>query len=424
MMGNRMVKIREFANCCENANRSFALKANRQRTVKLPGATGGTPAPALRQLDTTLENVAVNIENTMLPPMQALDKILTDMSDYDMTRPHEGLKIITNILTDMALGHLAEAAPGALRKLTGRSLEEAGAAAGKGTASLKSQISKADAAAAENGTLAGKASAGGAGEGTLAGEASAGGVEDGTLSGKASSGGPENGAVNDPGQQQGLGNSQNQGPGHSGGGMGNVERRTGGSWSSGHTSWTNPPPGVRIPDYVRNTPRPVYVQEQPVSCALACVKMVSETITRKSLPESWLRNISHGDKLRWFRNKSGYLKGRSTMADNLKRLLDLVQVPNSGVVDATVDDIAAATSQGYPAIVGVKRGGSGHAIIVDAVVNNGGNRFLVVRDPLNLAHMTVRDRMFLQLAGFSNHAIIPEAVFNRSFMEKAIFTHP
>ena len=329
--------------------------------------------------------------------MRALDKILSDISDYDMTQPNEGLKLMGDILTDMALGHLVSAIPGAVRKLTGKGFENVEKAAAK-SAPPAIGIPEAESATGRGGSA----------------------VADSTGSAT------QKASVTETGPSEPLGNSSTgtSSPSNPGQTADDLEQLLGGNWSPEHTSWSNPPPGIEVPEYVRSTPRPVYPQEQPYSCAIACVKMVAGTVNRTSLPESWLRSVSHGDVQRWFRTGSGYHPGRGTFPENIKPLLDLAKVPNSGIRSATVDELAAATGTGYPAIVGVNRGGAGHAMIVDAVVGSPGSRFLVVRDPLNLAHMTVRDRQFLRLTGFSNDAIIPESVFLNSYQGRAIFTHP
>ena len=68
LMAERGELLKAFQDCAMQANRGEALKANRRRTIALPGATGGVPDPTLQQIDTTLGSIASKMEDTMLPP--------------------------------------------------------------------------------------------------------------------------------------------------------------------------------------------------------------------------------------------------------------------------------------------------------------------------------------------------------------------
>jgi hypothetical protein len=190
------------------------------------------------------------------------------------------------------------------------------------------------------------------------------------------------------------------------------------------TTWQTPPPGVTVPRVLQTTPRPVYPMETSQSCVIACAKMVGETVTRRSLPESWLRQLSRGDVIRAGLDRTGYAPGAGTYLESLPRLFNLMGVRTSGVVNATVDDLARATNNGYPALAGVLRGNQQHAIIVDAVVSTPNGRFLFIRDPINFAHMDAMTQQFVRQAGFSNQAVVAEADFLDGFLGRAVMTVP
>ncbi len=118
---------------------------------------------------------------------------------------------------------------------------------------------------------------------------------------------------------------------------------------------------------------PLAEQEKPMSCVLASSRMIIEQMTGKDPGEAALRN--EASAAGWYDEVNGS---------------DPWQIPSlltaHGVKDAkaqkdmSLDDIAAATSGGKPAMVGLKN--PGHRIVVDGVKTNpDGSKTVLVRDP-------------------------------------------
>jgi len=185
------------------------------------------------------------------------------------------------------------------------------------------------------------------------------------------------------------------------------------------------PPGVQLPAVIENTWRPVYLQEQPNSCVLACIRMVEGTILRRPVSESTvLQHLPPG----------AFDPNVGTQMGVIAHTLQEMGVPASLQMKySTIDDLAAAVKDGYPAIVRVGDATSGHGVIVDAVVGQPGNRYFFMRDPLNPAHLEPSLRQVLESnpAGFRNAPILSEQQFNEIYDlghstagGHAVFTHP
>jgi hypothetical protein len=200
--------------------------------------------------------------------------------------------------------------------------------------------------------------------------------------------------------------------------------------SSGPSTWpaavsVDWPPGIQLPKVIENTLRPVHLQEQPTSCVLACVRMVAETILRRPVSEATvLQHLPPG----------AFDPNVGTQIGVIAHTLQEMGVPASLQMKySTIDDLAAAVKDGYPAIVRVGDATSGHGVIVDAVVGQPGSRYFFIRDPLNPAHLdpTLRQVLQTQPAGFRNAPILTEQQFNSIYdLGQAspggfsMFTHP
>jgi hypothetical protein len=94
----------------------------------------------------------------------------------------------------------------------------------------------------------------------------------------------------------------------------------------------------------------------------------------------------------------------------------------------TVDDLAAATKNGDPAIVFLGDPVKGHYVVVDAVIGgSAGNRLLLIRDPWNVDLADPRTRQLMMQAGFINDPALPEQSFLGQFAQGgslAIFSGP
>ncbi|MCP5366434.1 MAG: hypothetical protein H6906_02850 [Hyphomicrobiales bacterium] len=277
--------------------------------------------------------------------LSAVSKILADMSDYDMTgRPDAGVKVMGDIFTDMALGHLVKGIPKALKGMKG----------------ARQAAKEADLAA----------------------------------------------------------NATRRGTPKARGGIVATADVAGDAWKA------QLPDGTQLPADLLSKPRTVYAQGKEYSCAVACTRMVSKTMKGTAMPEAWYRRLSR-DVL-----GGGYNAASGTPPGHIPELLRRSGIPNSGLrTSTTLDDLARATAQGHPAIVGLNRQ---HAVVVDAVVNTPKGRYVLYRDPRNLAVISdPRTRQFLQKVGFLNHVAATEQEFMRNFgvngggqFGQAIFTGP
>ncbi len=304
------------------------------------------PQPQVRRTDVPPTNVFVAVDRALEPwgpQLQAISKVLEDMSPYDITgRNDAGIKVISDIYAELALGHLIKGIPGAVRAVKG---------AGHNTADLAADA-----------------------------------VRRGTPM-------PRRGIV--------------------------------AAADVGADKWkAQLPDGTQLPAHLAATPRPVYPQGELESCAIACTRMVSKTLKGATMPEEWYRRLS-ADVI-----GGGYDPLFGTPATHVPELLRRSGIPNSGFRGAaSLDDVAQATSQGHPAIVGLN---GNHAVVVDAVIPTAQGRFVVYRDPMNLS--LVRDpqtRALLESSGFRNHVALPEQAFMQNFATQpgghfgeAIFTGP
>lgn len=323
-------------------------------------------------------------------PLIDLSNALNELAPhYDMTRPHEGLRIIGDIVTGMGLGYLAKglgfAMKGAVGRLTGKAMQEAAEVATE-SAPRPSSWAPPGATAEPPAGAGGRVTTGPA------------------TSGRPTGGGGAASGTGTPGQIPGGG-------------------PTGGSLPPGAVVPPRTlPPGVQVPDVLRNTPRPLYLQQTPSSCGQACIKMVSETVQRRSLPESFYRQLSRGGL---GANPGGYAPGVGTQMGNLAQVMQKAGIRATVLSGQTVDDIAAATRNGYPAIARVGTDTAGHFVVVDGVVGSPGNRYLLLRDPLNLAHTPdAATRQLLVDSGFSNMPVVSEQDFVNTFGGWALFVRP
>ena len=368
-----------------NQDGSPLLKGGVSKTAGEPSFDGGVPESGYGDGAQTASPQEKESESppagTVSPPLALLRDALNMLAPhYDITRPNEGLKVVKDVLVGMALGRILNGVPGAAKKFFGKAGEEV--AEEVGSAGERLGLPK-------NG-----------GEPPLAGEPAAGGASQNPLRG-------------------GLSDTTGELPGTGGNPITPTWGNTSPSLPAQLNSWSNPPPGVPVPSFLKTTPRPIFLQEMPSSCVEACVKMVAETVKRRSLPENFLRQIARGNG---FNPKYSQLTG--TIPTEIPNLLNIVGVKNTGFVVATVDDVAAKTANGYPAIVGISSQVQGHAIIVDAVVGAPGNRFFFIRDPLNLRFFDAGTQSFLRSAGFSNHGVMSEQEFLTQFLKRAVFSNP
>lgn len=134
-------------------------------------------------------------------------------------------------------------------------------------------------------------------------------------------------------------------------------------------------------------PRPVFGQEEPMSCGQASSRMVIATMTGQDVPESQLRNESQN-------YPNSYDPVNGTGMGNLTPVLRDHGVnasePQSG---QTVDDLQAATANGHPAIAHIAYpGGGGHFVVIDGVrTNPDGTRTVIMRDPAPQGQGTQRE---------------------------------
>lgn len=178
--------------------------------------------------------------------------------------------------------------------------------------------------------------------------------------------------------------------------------------------WIHLPEGMALPPILKNTPRTLHLQEETHSCVQACIRMVAETVKRMPMREGFLRQSG----------KWAYKSGEGTGELAIPQLLKDVGIPNPGWRPTTVDEIAAAVKEGYPAIVTY---GKAHVSIVDAVVEHGGDRFIFLRNPANPSHWDKLTAEMMDNLGFSNYPVVSEADFLGSFTAgggKAVFTSP
>jgi hypothetical protein len=160
--------------------------------------------------------------------------------------------------------------------------------------------------------------------------------------------------------------------------------------------------------------------------------MTAETVLRRSLPESFYRQISRGP---WGQNPGRYEPNLGTeltnLADVMKkaglrpRVVGAPENPTLADLERSIDHIAQATSQGYPAVVHTGSLAKGHYMVVDAVVGAPGNRHFFLRDPLNLAHVPdAATRQMIIDSGFSNFPVMTEQEFLGAFKGWGVVLQP
>ena len=173
------------------------------------------------------------------------------------------------------------------------------------------------------------------------------------------------------------------------------------------------PPTLEIPPHIQN--RTLHLQEQSHSCVQACARMVRETIHGDVLTEDWIRMASGAN----------YTPGGGTRPGSIRGLLQQVGVPTKAwTQSSSIETLANGVNGGYPAIVNY---GSRHAVVVDAVINHGGERFIVMRNPANPAVAPANVQLLQQNLGLQNVTVLREADFMPSFnagQNVMLFTDP
>ncbi|MEZ5660451.1 MAG: papain-like cysteine protease family protein [Burkholderiaceae bacterium] len=176
------------------------------------------------------------------------------------------------------------------------------------------------------------------------------------------------------------------------------------------------PPGMRLPPVIANTPRPVHLQEQSHSCVLACVRMVSDTVTRVPVEESLLKQMVRGP--------TGYQPGVGTEGPAMAEMLTMIGVSHNGWGRASYETLASKVKNGYPAIVTY---GSNHVAVVDGVVRHAGDEWVLLRNPANPAHWDAETARLFQATGFGNYVAMTRREFMALFEaggSQAVFTRP
>ncbi len=139
----------------------------------------------------------------------------------------------------------------------------------------------------------------------------------------------------------------------------------------------------RLTNAIDNPPRPLFGQQDPMSCGMGSSRMVIDTMTGRDIPEGDLQTQSSA------MGPHGYDPVNGTYLDTMDDLLRQNGV--SGAAEPRnldVDGLADHTKNGEPAIVQVdhydangNRTG-GHFVVVDSVTTNpDGSRTLNIRDP-------------------------------------------
>jgi hypothetical protein len=210
----------------------------------------------------------------------------------------------------------------------------------------------------------------------------------------------------------------------------------------GQSTWMNLPPGMTLPQVLRDTPRPLYLQQATDSCGLACVRMVGETVTRRTWSESTLRHLARPKVKRPLELPSskpgevtGYKPGESaikpapdpgTEGSVIAEVLELNGVPNSGWRDkVTFGEIVEGTKDGYPSIAAL----GSHVVVIDGVVDSAGGPMVLIRNSTNPALFHGVNKELMESVEFRNYDIIPQDDFIQRFLSKdgfgrALFTNP
>lgn len=133
---------------------------------------------------------------------------------------------------------------------------------------------------------------------------------------------------------------------------------------------------ARLAEEAANPDHGLHGQEEPMSCVVAAGQMIIHTNTGQDLPESGLRDESSS-------MDGGYDPVNGTRFSTLEELLENHGVDASSFGPVSLDELAAATDAGSPAMLAITNGdGSGHAVVVDGYTTNpDGSRTFHVRDP-------------------------------------------
>jgi hypothetical protein len=185
----------------------------------------------------------------------------------------------------------------------------------------------------------------------------------------------------------------------------------------------SPPPGLRLPTVIADTPRPLQLQESQTSCAPACVKMIVETIMRVTRPESYYQNMANGTN--GVCPPGAYQPGTGS---GMQWILSLIQQAGINATMQSNQDVGllqSSVANGYPALVHLGPNANGHSVIVDAVEEDAAkNLWVIGRDPLNMSFVDASGQQFLQDSGFENYFVVDEQDFISAWSGWAIYTKP
>jgi hypothetical protein len=395
-----------------------------------PGNAGAGNRGWARKLDDALGKI---------PYLHELDRFLAEISDYDMTKPHTGAKVVAesvaSLLGEAGFNYMVKSVPKALAAMGARATGGRSTAAGA-DAALEGSTSALGGSARAAGDAAGGAAPL---KSVRAGAAET--SEIGPPPGQNKTGGAD---MSDVGPPPSAGDtSVPPGQGTSGGvDMSDVGPppsaaadkplppgilRTGEHIDTVAVWETQLPAGAQLSRVVKQTPREVALQQETHSCAIACTQMVTQTHLGLSWSEEAFRQMSSQLSPR------GYQAVKGTWMDQIPEALSHVGIQNSGLVGASVDDLARATELGHPAVVAIGEEGA-HNVVVDQVVDSSVGRFVIYRDPVNFSLLSSQTQSYFIDSGFKNAVVATEAEFTTDFLQGvgrngqmqglAVFTRP
>jgi hypothetical protein len=328
-----------------------------------------------------------------IPYLQETDKFLADISDFDMTKPHTGAKVVAesalNLLGEAGFSYLAKGAQALIARAAA-----SGAKAGAGAAA-----SAAEGAASAAASGAANRAAGAAGEGAAATRAAAGAAAESAAgsaaggAGQRTTGGALGNAGRDAAREVGpppryqpprSQYTDAQPPMYDPQGIQRIPEVDApppptsiGEHIIPEQVWAAQlPPGTQIPAAITSLPRPVYLQESTHSCVLACSKMISETHLGASFPEQTLERMVRA------MNDPAYVPGVGVVPEQMQSVLwQAAGIDSRFATNVTIDELRAATANGAPAMVALN---GSHAVVVDGIIDTATGPMVLVRDPANL----------------------------------------
>lgn len=382
-----------------------------------------------------------------IPYLHETDRFLARISDYDMTKPHTGARIMAesvgNLLGEAGFSYLIRGAKTLIAKGASRLADQAASGAAVAARKMENAAGRvahtaAQPAEAAGGTLGGRTGGGmtgsnGAGSafGSPARDAL---LEHGPPPGPEAlvnppSGTARNRLLEQHGPPPGSGGRARAGPARDtllerhgpppGAGVGELMHPE-------HIWQAQLPPGTRLSPVLMRTPRPVYLQQSTHSCVLACSRMISETHLGHALPEEWLAEVAKNTKLATeHAHAAAYVPGEGTWNDRMQEVLWHAGVPSRFETNVTIGELRAATANGAPAMVSLGLPGGGHAVVVDEIVDTARGTWVVYRDPANLNLLSPQARANAIRAGFTNAPAVPLSDFMKSYRGMALLTdHP